>query len=38
MGYNHHTGNEKDSPTQEPDTALPVVRIIEAMIPVECLK
>jgi len=38
MGFKHHTGNEIDSPNREPDTALPVVIIIDTMIPAECLK
>ena len=38
MDFNHRTGSAKDSPTQESDTALTFVKIIEAMTPVECLK
>lgn len=38
MVFNHHTDSEKDSPNQEPDTALSAVIIIATMIPVECLK
>jgi hypothetical protein len=38
MDFNHRTDSAKDSPTKEPDTALPVVIIIYTMIPFECLK
>jgi hypothetical protein len=38
MGFKHHTGNAKGAPTKGPDTALPVVIIIAAMIPFGRLK